>query len=62
VGSLWKVDDERTLPLMVEFHREYARSGNPAAALRHAQLQMLNSHDSTRRSPSTWAGFRYAGN
>jgi CHAT domain-containing protein len=62
VGSLWKVDDQRTVPLMVEFHREYAHSENPAAALRNAQLKMLRSGDPARQSPSAWAAFRYAGN
>jgi CHAT domain-containing protein len=56
------VDDERTVPLMVAFHREYADSGDPAAALRNAQLQMLRSGDHAKQSPSTWAGFRYVGN
>lgn len=61
VGSLWEVDDRHTPPLMEAFHREYLRSGDPAAALRIAQLRMLASPDSDLRSPSTWAGFRYAG-
>jgi CHAT domain-containing protein len=61
VGSLWQVDDQRTRPLMREFHRVYAGAGNGAAALRQAQLWMLQSSDSALRSPSAWAGFRYAG-
>ncbi|HEY0024015.1 MAG TPA: CHAT domain-containing protein [Longimicrobium sp.] len=62
LGSLWRVDDRSTVPLMVEFHREYARSEDPAAALRHAQLRMLSLPDSTLQSPFAWAGFRYVGN
>ena len=61
VGSLWEVDDRRTPPLMEAFHREYVQSGDPAAALRHAQLKMLASRNPDLQSPSTWAGFRYAG-
>lgn len=61
VGSLWRVDDRRTRSLMLAFHREYQHSGDPAAALRQAQLQMLGSADPDLKSPSTWAGFRYAG-
>jgi CHAT domain-containing protein len=61
MGSLWEVDDRHTRPLMEAFHREYLDSGNPAAALRQAQLQMLASGDPDLGSPSTWAGFRYAG-
>jgi CHAT domain-containing protein/tetratricopeptide (TPR) repeat protein len=60
-GSLWRVDDRRTRVLMVAFHREYRVSGNGAQALRAAQIQMLRSPDAELRSPSAWAGFRYAG-
>lgn len=62
LGSLWEVDDRLTRPLMVRFHREYHASGNAAAALRAAQLQMLRSGDAALRSPAAWAGFRYMGN
>ena len=61
LGSLWKVDDDLTQPLMLAFHRAYLRSGDPAAALRQAQLEMLNSGDPRRSSPAAWAGFRYMG-
>ena len=58
VGSLWQVDDGRTQPFMVAFHRAYReRNGNAAAALRDAQLRMLRSDSSF----ATWAGFRYIG-
>lgn len=61
VGSLWDADDRLTQPLMLAFHRAYRRSGNPAAALRDAQLELLRSPDPARRSPAAWAGFRYIG-
>lgn len=61
VGGLWEVDDGRTRPLMVEFHRAYQRVGDGPGALRAAQLQMMRSSDPTLRSPFSWAGFRYAG-
>lgn len=61
VGSLWRVDDHATRALMERFHAGYVRSGDPAAALRQAQLQMLHSADPALRSPAAWAGFRYAG-
>lgn len=61
LGSLWKADDELTQPLMIAFHRAYRESGDPAAALRTAQIQMLASTDPTRRNPAAWAGFRYIG-
>jgi CHAT domain-containing protein len=61
VGSLWKVEDMLAKPLMVEFHRAYTRTSDPARALRHAQIQMLRSRDAGRKSPAVWAGFRYVG-
>ncbi|HTA74577.1 MAG TPA: CHAT domain-containing protein, partial [Gemmatimonadaceae bacterium] len=61
VGGLWQVDDRRTARLMIAFHRAYRESGDPAAALRSAQLVMLRSGDPDLRSPATWAAFRYAG-
>jgi CHAT domain-containing protein len=61
VGSLWDVNDSRTQHLMVTFHRAYIDSNDAPAALREAQLAMMNSHDPELRSPATWAAFRYAG-
>jgi len=61
VGTVWKVDDRSTLPLMVAFHRAYRATGNGPRALRAAQLQMLGSQDPALRSPAAWAGFQYTG-
>ena len=61
VGSLWRVDDRLTPPLIIEFHRAYRESGDGAGALRSAQLRLLRSSDPALRSPAAWAGFRYAG-
>jgi CHAT domain-containing protein/tetratricopeptide (TPR) repeat protein len=60
-GSLWRVDDDLTRPLMIEFHGAYRTSGNGPDALRAAQLAMLRSGDPALASPAAWAGFRYAG-
>ncbi len=62
VGSLWLVDDAATAELMAAFHREYRRTGDPAAALRTAQLHLVRSTNPRFRDPSAWAGFVYAGN
>jgi CHAT domain-containing protein len=59
IGSLWRVDDALTLPLMLAFHRTYRSTGDGAASLRAAQLEVLHSGDIAHRSPSAWAGFRY---
>jgi CHAT domain-containing protein/tetratricopeptide (TPR) repeat protein len=61
VGSLWRVEDELTAPLMLQFHRAYRRSGDGPRALREAQLRLLRSPDPSLRSPTAWAGFHYAG-
>lgn len=61
VGSLWEVDDRHTRRLMVEFHRAYRDSVDGPEALRAAQLRLLRAKDEALRSPSAWAGFRYAG-
>jgi len=62
VGSLWRVNEDLTSELMRRFYQEYARSGDPAAALRTAQRGMLRPDAPERlRAPSAWAGFEYAG-
>jgi CHAT domain-containing protein len=61
IGSLWRVDDRLTTPVMVALHDAYAASGDPVAALRSAQLFALHSSDPGLRTPSAWAGFRYTG-
>jgi CHAT domain-containing protein len=62
LGTLWRVDDVLSLPLMVEFHRAYRQSGDAARSLREAQVLLLRSSDPTLRSPAAWAAFRYTGN
>lgn len=57
IGSLWPVGDSSTGVLMVTFHQNYARSGNPQRALWEAQRSRYQA-DAPRR---TWAAFRYVG-
>jgi len=54
--SLWKVDDEATRALMVDYYRRLMRGQDRAEALRQAQLRLV------RRSPAFkhpfyWAAF-----
>jgi len=56
VMSLWKVDDEATRALMVDYYRRLMRGQDRAEALRQAQLRLV------RRSPAFkhpfyWAAF-----
>ncbi|MDB4950194.1 MAG: hypothetical protein JWM27_2843, partial [Gemmatimonadetes bacterium] len=61
IGSLWPVRDDATRALMVAFHRRYAATGDAAASLRGAQLEMLASPNPRYRSPASWAAFQLAG-
>ena len=55
-ASLWKVDDEATAELMSHFYGGIFQRGlTPAAALREAQLAMLN--QKRWRAPYYWAAF-----
>jgi CHAT domain-containing protein len=55
--SLWTVDDEATAELMTTFYGELARTKSPAAALRHAQVQLLQQ----RPHPFFWSPFVLVG-
>ena len=56
VASLWKVDDDATAQLMVNFYSEMFQSGkSPAAALRAAQIAMWQ--QKRWRAPYFWAAF-----
>ena len=53
VMSLWKVPDEQTRELMIEFYRRILAGEPRAAALRQAQLKIKTSHP----DPVNWAAF-----
>lgn len=55
--SLWTVHDQATAELMVAFYGELARTKSPAAALRHAQLNLLEQ----RPHPFFWSPFVLVG-
>jgi hypothetical protein len=57
VASLWRVEDETTRALMLEFHRGLAAGVPPAEALRRTQLALLASDRSEWRNPRHWAAF-----
>lgn len=51
--SLWKVDDKSTSELMAIFYQNLLqRSLSPAAALREAQLKLIE-----KQPPYVWSGF-----
>jgi CHAT domain-containing protein len=55
--SLWTVDDQATAELMIAFYEELARTKSPAAALRNAQLKLLEQ----RPHPFFWSPFVVVG-
>lgn len=55
--SLWTVDDEATAELMVTFYEELAHTKSPAAALRTAQMKLLQQ----RPHPFFWSPFVVVG-
>jgi len=58
VASLWRVDDRSTGALMRAFYASLERDdARVPDALRRAQLAMLGSSETARRSPYYWAAF-----
>jgi CHAT domain-containing protein len=55
--SLWTVDDEATAELMTAFYGELARTKSPAAAVRKAQVELLEQ----RPHPFFWSPFVLVG-
>lgn len=56
LSSLWSVDDRATMELMTQVYHGLLQDGErPAAALRQAQLELLESE--RYGGPSFWAGF-----
>jgi CHAT domain-containing protein len=64
VLSLWMVEDQATAALMREFYRALRHGGTKAAALRQAQLSLLNSKGDMEKDisgPFFWAPFQLIG-
>ena len=55
--SLWTIDDEVTVELMVAFYSELDRTKSPAAALRAAQMKLIGQ----RPHPFFWSPFVVVG-
>ncbi|MEO8484227.1 MAG: CHAT domain-containing protein [Acidobacteriota bacterium] len=61
IGNLWPVSDRASRALFQVFHREFARTGDAAGALRTAQITLARSTDPALASPAAWAGFTLMG-
>jgi tetratricopeptide (TPR) repeat protein len=55
VASLWKVDDDATKDLMIDYYKRLSNGEGRSQALREAQLAMLK--DPKRADPYYWAAF-----
>lgn len=60
IGALWEVDDGVTREMSIQIHRALRSGETPAAALRTAQLRMIDSK-AKARSPSDWAALQLYG-
>jgi len=59
VASLWKIPDESTGQLMVEFYRQWRGGKSKDEALRQAQLKVMK--DGKHSHPFYWAAFVLVG-
>ena len=59
IASLWKVNDQATAKLMSALYTRVGRGESPGAALRQAQLEMVNSDRWSK--PYYWAAFLLQG-
>ena len=59
LASLWSVEDESTRQLMEVFYKALAKGHGKAAALREAQLTLLNAPSTSH--PYYWAPFLLLG-
>ncbi len=61
VGTLWKVNDDTTRDLMVSLHCHYSHGDDVTAALRQAQLEMLQEKEAEKSSALRWGAFQVIG-
>jgi CHAT domain-containing protein len=57
VAAITPADDGPTQVLLSKFHHGLVETGDPAAALRAAQLSMIRSGDPSLRAPAAWSSF-----
>lgn len=61
VASLSEIEDAASVQLLTAFHRHYAVSRDPVAALRQAQLERIRSVGAREPAPWSWASFQVFG-
>ena len=60
IASLWAVDDNATAALMTQFYQALSTGQTKAQALRHAQIQLIESNSAS--DPYDWGAFVLIGN
>jgi CHAT domain-containing protein len=60
IASLWPISDEGTSLLMVDFYRNLQNGQSKSAALRTAQLKLIN--NPLFKHPNSWSPFLLIGN
>jgi CHAT domain-containing protein len=61
VASLWKVDDPETAHFFQSFYRHLARRLDAPAALRAAQVELIEHGSGLDAAPSAWGAFEVVG-
>jgi len=61
IATLWPVEDGATTEFFKIFYKALRSSGEPALALRRAQLSALRSGDPRLANPRVWAAFQLLG-
>jgi CHAT domain-containing protein len=56
VGAQWKINDIQSKKMMVDFHKELKKSGNPIYALQQSQKKALQ-NTAPFNHPYYWSGF-----
>ena len=57
VASLWSVDSDASVQLMVEFHKNRRHSMPVVKALKQSQIEFINGQNPLYRHPYYWAPF-----
>ena len=61
VSTLWRIDDETSRDLLLNFHRSLRAGDDAVTALRSAQLALIHGPDRAGRRVAVWAGFQVVG-
>lgn len=61
IGTVAPIEDDAAERILTRFHDAYRGGLDAAAALRHAQLQMLHESTEADANPASWAAFEVIG-